>query len=76
MQGKGVATSLVQSGIKIAEDAGLECYVMSKPAGLKLYESHGFKLVKTVSQDVSKWGITEPDVNHFLVKEVSGNNTS
>ncbi|KAG4433712.1 hypothetical protein IFR05_010793 [Cadophora sp. M221] len=70
-QDRGVGSDLVRSGIKVAEDAGLKCYVMSTPAGLRLCESHGFKRVKTIVQDDSKWGSVEPHVNYFLVREVS-----
>lgn len=60
---------LVQSGLKIADQYGIKTYVMSEPAGLKVYLNHGFKLVETVSTDYSQYGGTEPMVHYFLVRE-------
>ncbi|KAK9365597.1 hypothetical protein V1509DRAFT_373982 [Lipomyces kononenkoae] len=66
---RGIASMLVQSGLKIADQYGIKTYVMSEPAGLKVYLNHGFKLVETVSTDYSQYGGTEPMVHHFLVRE-------
>ena len=60
---------LVKSGLDIADRYGLRTYVMSEPAGLKVYLNHGFKLVETVSVDYPQYGGTEPLVEHFLVRE-------
>ena len=62
---------LVQSGLKIADEHGIKAYVMSEPAGLKVYQNTGFKLVETVSSDYSKYGGTEPSVHHFMVRPAS-----
>ncbi|KAK9234743.1 hypothetical protein V1525DRAFT_412079 [Lipomyces kononenkoae] len=66
---RGIASMLVQSGLKIADQYGIKTYVMSEPAGLKVYLNHGFKLVETVSTDYSQYGGTEPLVHHFLMRE-------
>lgn len=64
---------LLKSGLEVADAHGLKTYVMSSPAGLKLYLSHGFELKQTVSVDHSQCGGTEPTVNYFLVRQpVSG----
>ncbi|KAJ0158433.1 hypothetical protein CTA2_11585 [Colletotrichum tanaceti] len=68
-QQQGVGSMLVEDGLGVAEKADLPVYVMSTQTGLKLYQCHGFITVKTVEQDDSHWGSTEPHVNHFLVKE-------
>ena len=60
---------LMQGGLKIADRYGIKTYVMSEPAGLKLYYNHGFKLVDTVSTDYSKYGGVEPLVHYFLIRE-------
>jgi ribosomal protein S18 acetylase RimI-like enzyme len=41
---------------------------MSTEAGLRLYEKHGFKIVKRIVQSVEEWGGTIPHVHYFLVK--------
>ncbi|KZF21984.1 hypothetical protein L228DRAFT_283185 [Xylona heveae TC161] len=66
---RGIASMLVQSGLKVADRYGIKTYAMSEPAGLKVYLNHGFKLVETVSTDYSKYGGTEPLVEYFLVRE-------
>ncbi|KAK9384800.1 hypothetical protein V1515DRAFT_610430 [Lipomyces mesembrius] len=69
LQRKGIATMLVQSGLKIADENGMRAYVMSEPAGLKVYQNNGFKVVQTVSTDYSKYGGTDPLVHHFMVRQ-------
>jgi GNAT superfamily N-acetyltransferase len=65
---RGIASMLVQSGLKVGDQYGIKVYVMSEPASLKLYLNHGFELLETVSTDYSKYGGTEPTVEHFLVR--------
>lgn len=62
---------LVKSGLQFADRLGIKTYVMSEPAGLKLYLRLGFKLVETVSTDYSQYGGTEPTVEYFLIREAS-----
>ncbi|WQF81103.1 Putative GNAT domain, acyl-CoA N-acyltransferase [Colletotrichum destructivum] len=68
-QQQGIGSILVEDGLRVAEKAGLRVYVMSTQTGLKLYQGHGFISVRTVEQDDSQWGSTEPHINYFLVKE-------
>ena len=70
-QRQGIGKALVQSGIRIAEAAGLPMEVMATPNGLKLYESLGFRRVETLTHDCSKWGYNEPHMNYFLVRDVT-----
>ncbi|CEO59179.1 hypothetical protein PMG11_03863 [Penicillium brasilianum] len=65
---RGIASMLVQSGLKVGDQYGMKVYVMSEPAALKLYLNHGFELLETVSTDYSIYGGTEPTVEHFLVR--------
>lgn len=65
---RGIGSMLVQSGMKVADQYGMKIYVMSEPAALKLYLNFGFELLETVSTDYSKYGGTEPSVEHFLVR--------
>ena len=68
-QRQGVASLLVKSGCEIADAYHLKAYVIASPAGLKVYEGQGFKVVETVSTDYSKFGSVEPYVHHFLVRQ-------
>jgi hypothetical protein len=60
---------LLGNGLRIADKNGLKSYIMSSPAALKLYLTHGFVLMKTVETDYSQHGGTEPDVQHFLLRQ-------
>ena len=41
-QGQGAASLILQYGCDLADGDGLECYIDSSPAGLKLYEKFGW----------------------------------
>jgi len=47
-QRRGIANMLVQNGIEISDKYRQKAHVMATPAGLKLYQNHGFKIVETV----------------------------
>ncbi|OJJ66004.1 hypothetical protein ASPBRDRAFT_189481 [Aspergillus brasiliensis CBS 101740] len=66
---QGVGSMLVQSGLRVADQYGIKTYVMSEPAGLKVYLNHGFKVVDEVAVDYTRFGGTEPTVHCFLVRE-------
>lgn len=68
-QRQGVGTLLLESGLKVADANGLRTYVTASPAGLKLYQSHGFELTQTVSVDYSQYGGTQNTDNHFMVRQ-------
>lgn len=63
-QGRGIASALVQHGIKKAKELGLEVFVLAFESGFRLYEKAGFKTLETIDQDVSKIGGTE----HYIVQ--------
>ncbi|RAL00159.1 uncharacterized protein BO80DRAFT_408934 [Aspergillus ibericus CBS 121593] len=65
----GAASMLVKSGTDVADKYGLKTYVMSEPAGLKVYLNHGFKVVEEVAVDYARFGGTEETVHYFLVRE-------
>ncbi|RHZ47810.1 GNAT family N-acetyltransferase [Aspergillus thermomutatus] len=44
--GRGLASRLLRWGLERAEEAGLETYLSSSPAGRPLYEKYGFRLVE------------------------------
>lgn len=68
-QRQGVASLLVKAGCEIVDAYHLKAYVCASPAGLKVYERQGFKVVETVSTDYSQFGAIEPYVHHFLVRQ-------
>ena len=68
-QSCGVGGLLLRDGLAQADAAGLKTFVMSTPAGLKLYEKHGFEWVSTIVQDDSKYGGTGSHVSVFLVRQ-------
>ncbi|PYI32258.1 hypothetical protein BP00DRAFT_158552 [Aspergillus indologenus CBS 114.80] len=69
---RGVGSMLVASGLQVADRHGLRTYVMSEPAGLKVYLKHGFRVVETVTTDYSEFGGEAPQVLYFLVRGVRG----
>lgn len=68
-KGKGVASMMLENALKQVDAAGLKAIVMATPAGLRLYEKHGFVIVQTLVQDFSKYGTEVPYINHFLIRE-------
>lgn len=69
-QRQGVAALLLESGLKVADANGLRTYVTASPARLKLYQSHDFELVQTVSVVYSQYGGTENTDYPFMVRQV------
>ncbi|PSR85670.1 acyl-CoA N-acyltransferase [Coniella lustricola] len=63
-QGNGIASALVQHGIKKAKELGLPVFVLAFEAGFRLYEKAGFKVLDTLDQDASKIGGTE----HYIAR--------
>lgn len=59
---------LVQSGMKVAAQYGIKKYIMSEQAVLELYLNFGFELLEIVAIDYSKYGGTQPMMEHFLVR--------
>lgn len=68
--GKGIATMLVQSGIKRAEELGVGIFILAYQAGLNLYLRQGFKEIARVVQDAVKWGGTGDYAVYLLTYEV------
>ncbi|TVY42160.1 hypothetical protein LSUB1_G001937 [Lachnellula subtilissima] len=68
-KGHGVASMMLKEALKQVDAIGLKTIVMASPAGRGLYERQGFIFVCTLAQDYSKYGITEPYVHHWLLRE-------
>lgn len=56
----------------MARKLDLKILVMTAtdPAGVKFYQSSGFKLLRTMTLDDSRWEVKTPHVTHFLEIEV------
>ncbi|GCB24093.1 hypothetical protein AAWM_06978 [Aspergillus awamori] len=64
---QGVGSMLVQSGVRVADQYGMKTYVMSEPAGLKVYLNHGFEVVDEITVEYAQFGGTEPTTHYFLL---------
>jgi len=69
-RGRGIAMSLVQAGLRAAEEARLETCVLAMRAALGVYTRAGFRLLQKVVQDASPYGGESEYGAYFLVKEV------
>ncbi|MCJ1379693.1 hypothetical protein MMC17_002795 [Xylographa soralifera] len=68
-RGQGVATMLVESGVREAEKMGLDVFVLGMKAALGVYKKVGFKLLDKIIQDDSRFGGKGEYGAYFLVKE-------
>ncbi|GJC89475.1 hypothetical protein ColLi_12313 [Colletotrichum liriopes] len=55
-QGKGIGTALVQSGMRQAEEMGLDVFVHAMQAGVGVYKRLGFSIEKEFLQDDTSYG--------------------
>ncbi|KAK2052183.1 acetyltransferase [Colletotrichum caudatum] len=55
-KGKGVATALVESGIRLAEKTGVDILLSAFDAALNIYKRLGFKEIHRGYQDNTKYG--------------------
>jgi predicted N-acetyltransferase YhbS len=69
-KGKGVATALVESGLKQAEAMGVDVFIMAFKAGRGVYARLGFREVDRVIQDDSKFGGPGEYAAYFMVYHV------
>jgi len=67
-KGQGIASMLVQSGLKEVENLGFDCFVMACKDGLNLYQRAGFVLLDQLIQDDSMFGGTGEFGVYFLEK--------
>jgi N-acetylglutamate synthase-like GNAT family acetyltransferase len=68
-KGKGVATFLVEEGLRQAEEMGVDVYVLAFKAGLGVYRRLGFKLVDQLIQDDARFGGKGEYGTYFLIYE-------
>lgn len=67
-----MASLLLEQGESEARKLDLKIFVMTAtdPAGTKFYQSRGFRLLRTVTLDDSRWGGKTSHVTSFLEKKV------
>ncbi|KAI2464592.1 acyl-CoA N-acyltransferase [Annulohypoxylon bovei var. microspora] len=70
-KGKGIATALVEGGIKFAEEIGVPVFVMSYKAGRGVYERLGFKEVDRVIQDDTEYGGKGEYGAYFMIYDMT-----
>jgi len=70
-QRKGIASLLVDSGIKAAQNMNFDIFVRASDAGLRMYQKVGFQLLGQVIQDDSRFGGNGNYGVHFLEKNCS-----
>jgi GNAT superfamily N-acetyltransferase len=70
---KGVGSLLLQSGIKAAEDLGLDIFLVAMGGrALGLYLKAGFELLDQKSQDLSPYGEDYVYETFYLIKRAQG----
>ncbi|KAI2783954.1 acyl-CoA N-acyltransferase [Daldinia loculata] len=69
-KGKGIASALVESGIRHAEKIGVPLFTMSYKAGRGVYARLGFKEVERVIQDATKYGGKGEYGAYFMIYDV------
>ena len=66
---RGIATTLVNEGLRVAEQLGEDTFVMACKKGVGVYLGCGFRLIETIVQDDTKFGGDGEYSISFLVKE-------
>jgi GNAT superfamily N-acetyltransferase len=67
---QGIASMLVESGLKEAEKMGFDTFVSACEDGKGVYERAGFVLLESLVQDDSEWGGDGAHASYFLEKTV------
>ena len=69
MQGKGIGSALVRSGLETAEKLNLDVFVLAFEGGLRLYKALGFRILKEVIRNDDTFGNDKKYSNAFLLWE-------
>lgn len=75
-QGKGVATALVESGVRAAERMGLPIFVFAFKVARGIYERSGFTELERIIQDDTPFRGTGEYGVYFMVHDVSDPTTT
>lgn len=68
-QGKGIATLLVESGIREALKLGLDIFLVARPAGKPVYQRAGFRVDRELIQDDTMYGGPGEWPTYFMTYE-------
>lgn len=75
-QRRGIGAMLLQAGLDVADAYGLNSFVTSSVAGIRLYQKHDFEVVETHTMDYSQFGGVEPVTNYFMIRKPQGKHDS
>lgn len=59
---------LIESGVRAAEQLGLDIFISGTKAGKRAYEKAGFTLLGEICQDDSEWGGDGEHITAFYSK--------
>ena len=64
---RGVGTALIKAGMRVADELGLDLYVMGSGDGWHVYERAGFRKVEEHVEDLANYGAEGEWVTTFLL---------
>ena len=59
---------ILQWGIERADKAGVEAYLEGTEVGKPLYEKFGFRTVRELNMDLSKWGVDAIHTTYVMIR--------
>jgi GNAT superfamily N-acetyltransferase len=68
-QGRGASKSLLDWGLKKADEEGLVTYLNATDVGRRIYEKKGFEVVKAIEWDRVPWGGEGKDCHWCMVRQ-------
>ncbi|KAK0128243.1 hypothetical protein ONS95_000220 [Cadophora gregata] len=72
-QRHGIGKRLLEWGLKLVDDEGLETYIDASPEGRGLYEKLGWKTINVLDMDLSKWGgKDERSTAYSMIRPIGG----
>ncbi|KAK3115227.1 hypothetical protein LTR53_005638 [Teratosphaeriaceae sp. CCFEE 6253] len=71
-QRRGAGSMLVQWGCDKADKRGLMSVLQSSAAGLRLYQKHGFTIVKQSTMDLRPYGVDETELRRSMMRPAKG----
>ncbi|KAG4412111.1 hypothetical protein IFR04_014760 [Cadophora malorum] len=74
-QRQGLGKQMLEWGLKLVDDEGLETYIDASPEGKGLYERLGWKTINVLDVDLNKWGgKDEISTAYSMIRPVGGKN--
>ncbi|KAH8889620.1 acyl-CoA N-acyltransferase [Thozetella sp. PMI_491] len=66
-KGRGIATALVKKLIEMADELGLDIFVVAWAGGRPVYQKFNFQIVETNIEDLANWGFEGEYPSYFMV---------